>query len=283
MSNHRCPSATMSMRMGRRRSAASGTASRGRHDAGARSSSSGKVCLALPLEMAGVPATQTPDRALAIGDEMVVRQAPEAKAESPSLEGDGQPGFLLGRRSRPLLLLRPGAAPITNLLPHLRLIPWRSGSTWRSSGCGRPRELSWGRRRPGLAERLGRIGRGGTENSNLRGHHGRSSFGQGGRGSRGRVGRALSSRGEHSPIPHRSHRRGGDQVGIGVGVGPSIPGQAGRRGRVGGGGRGGGVGWGGHGLGLERGSRPEAAMRGDSGGRQGSRGSWLDVRNYFFL
>jgi hypothetical protein len=45
--------------------------------------------LAVPFAMAGVAATQAPDGAMAIGDEVVRCQTPETEAEGPPLEGQG--------------------------------------------------------------------------------------------------------------------------------------------------------------------------------------------------
>ena len=286
----------MLMRRGRRRSAASGATRRGRHGAGAGSLSSGKVCRAFPFAMAGVPASQTPDRALAFSDEMVLRQAPEAEAESPSLEGDGQPGLLPGRRSRPLLLLHPGAAPPTNLLPHLRHNLWSSSL--------RPRHLRREPRREPIRWRR-QLGQGRRHSSRGSGSSGRSS-GRGdarsrgftthpvrrstrrsndrrrrqqelrGRSSRARRGTRRSSRDVPRPLHHRSDRLRRARVGIWIGA--ALPrGAGGRRRRWGRarGGRGGGRG--GHGARLLGGGVKGRGQRGGrqrrARGRQQSRGS----------
>jgi hypothetical protein len=93
--------------MGRRRAAArerrlasrhaTGTTRRPWRRAGAEARTRSMVRLAAPFAMAGVAATQAPNGAMAISDEVVRCQTPEIEAEGPPLEGQGQPSFLLLR------------------------------------------------------------------------------------------------------------------------------------------------------------------------------------------
>jgi hypothetical protein len=102
-----------------------------RAGAEARSLARSIARLAVPLAMAGVAATQAPDKASAVGEEVVQRQTSKTEAEGPPLEGGGQPSLLpLRRSSIRHHLFRQLVTPSSNLLPHplhRHQRFWRSG------------------------------------------------------------------------------------------------------------------------------------------------------------
>jgi hypothetical protein len=78
------------------------------------------ACLAVPLAMAGLAATQAPDGATTFGDKVVRCQTSETEAEGSPLEGQGHPNLLLLRQIRGRVLLQSLATPSSssNALSH---------------------------------------------------------------------------------------------------------------------------------------------------------------------